>query len=176
MSSSLLNGESWFEIRSAEPADVEAIAASELESFPDDAWTPAYLEAVVDGQMPTVRLLALEVSDDLAGHAIISILFEDAELQRIAVLPAYRRRGFGRLLLNAAEGFSQSKGAERLLLEVRETNQAALALYRAQGYVEIDRRLGYYRDGSTGIVLEKRLELPPATVGLEISVEGEIDE
>lgn len=157
-------------VRPADPEDVEAIATSELESFPDDAWTPDYLTAVVEGQLPTVRLLVLEYDGGadgsvVVGHAIVSILFEDAELQRIATLPSYRRRGLARDLLHAVLDLARAEGAERLLLEVRETNLAALTLYRAEGFVEIDRRERYYRDGTTGIVLDLPLSrtdpLPP---------------
>ena len=47
--------------------------------------------------------------------------------------------------------------ADRLLLEVRETNADALAFYAAGGFVEVDRRPRYYRDGSTAIVLRRPL-------------------
>ncbi|MFT4264495.1 MAG: ribosomal protein S18-alanine N-acetyltransferase [Nocardioides sp.] len=144
-------------VRAALLGDVEAVAASELESFPDDAWTAEYLRAVVEGGLPTVRLLVLERAGTVVGHAIVSILFEDAELQRIAVLPAYRGAGLGRALLHATVDLARGDGAERLLLEVRETNHAGLALYRSEGFAEIDRRVGYYRDGTTGVVLERML-------------------
>ncbi|WP_300681350.1 ribosomal protein S18-alanine N-acetyltransferase [Nocardioides sp.] len=144
-------------IRPATPEDVAAVADSELESFPGDAWTPEYLDAVVAGQLPTVRLLACEYDAVVVGHAIVSILFEDAELQRIAISPAYRRRGLARQVLHAVLALAAEEGAERMLLEVREENAPALGLYLDEGFVEIDRRERYYADGATGIVLERRL-------------------
>ncbi|MFT4286733.1 ribosomal protein S18-alanine N-acetyltransferase [Nocardioides sp.] len=142
-------------IREAVPADVPAVAALELLSFPDDAWTPDYLTLAVDGGLPTVSLLVADSEDGaVAGHAILSIVFEVAELQRIAVHPAYRRHGLGSDLLVEVVGRSAAAGADRLLLEVREENAAALALYAAAGFTEIDRRPRYYRDGATGVVLQ----------------------
>jgi ribosomal-protein-alanine N-acetyltransferase len=47
--------------------------------------------------------------------------------------------------------------ADRLLLEVRETNEGALAFYAAHGFEEIDRRPRYYRDGATAIVMRRHL-------------------
>jgi ribosomal-protein-alanine N-acetyltransferase len=44
-------------------------------------------------------------------------------------------------------------GANRLLLEVREDNAGALAFYASRGFIEIDRRPRYYRDGTTAVVL-----------------------
>jgi [ribosomal protein S18]-alanine N-acetyltransferase len=146
------------EVRPAGVDDVEAVVQLELESFPDDAWTSAYLRSAAEGQLPTVRLLVAEVEGEVVGHAIVSIVFEVAELQRIAVGPSYRRRGLAREILASVARGAAEQGAERLLLEVRETNKPALALYASAGFAEIDRRPRYYRDGTDGIVLQLPLD------------------
>lgn len=140
-------------VRPATVADVDAVARLELDSFPGDAWTPAYLRTVVDGDMPTVRLLVAEADGEVVGHALLSVVFEIAELQRIAVGSAYRRRGLARALLASVVAAASAEGADRLLLEVRETNEPALAFYASAGFVEIDRRPRYYSDGTAGVVL-----------------------
>jgi ribosomal-protein-alanine N-acetyltransferase len=56
-------------------------------------------------------------------------------------------------LLAAVVQAARSGTADRLLLEVREDNAGALAFYAAAGFVEIDRRPRYYRDGATAAVL-----------------------
>jgi ribosomal-protein-alanine N-acetyltransferase len=141
-------------VRPALVDDVPALAELELDSFPGDAWTADYLRIAAEGDMPTVRLLVVESGGEVVGHAIVSTVFEIAELQRIAVGSAYRRRGHARALLAAVVATAAEQGAERLLLEVRETNEPALAFYAGAGFVEIDRRPRYYRDGTTGIVLQ----------------------
>ncbi|NYI81095.1 ribosomal protein S18-alanine N-acetyltransferase [Nocardioides panzhihuensis] len=149
-------------VRSAGPDDVDAIAALELEAFPDDAWTPEYLQVAIDGKMPTVRILVAEdATGKVAGHALVSVVYEIAELQRIATAEQQRRRGIGGALLAASIDLARSEGAERLLLEVRENNVAAIEFYHRAGFVEIDRRERYYRDGATGLVLA--MELPGST-------------
>ena len=62
-------------------------------------------------------------------------------------------------------------GADRLLLEVREDNAGALAFYAARGFVEIDRRPRYYRDGATAVVLALGCPAPswPERAGLDPS-------
>lgn len=145
-------------VRLAEPEDVEVIAALELEAFPDDAWTVDYLQVAIGGKMPTVRILVADGErDTVVGHALVSVVYEIAELQRIAIAEEHRRRGIGRLLLTAAIDLSRQEGAERLLLEVREDNAGAIEFYDQAGFVEIDRRERYYRDGATGIVLALEL-------------------
>jgi [ribosomal protein S18]-alanine N-acetyltransferase len=56
------------------------------------------------------------------------------------VSPAYRRRGAGRALLEAATAWGQSLGVPALTLSVFPHNEAALALYRSAGFVEFERR------------------------------------
>ena len=73
------------------------------------------------------------------------------------MLPAPGAAGIATALLEAVVERPLPAGADRLLLEVRETNAGALAFYAAGGFVEIDRRPRYYRDGSTAIVLRRPL-------------------
>jgi ribosomal-protein-alanine N-acetyltransferase len=101
--------------------------------------------------------LVAEVDGTVVGHAVASVAGDDAELQRIAVDPAYRRRGLATDLLAAVEAHSADGGATRLLLEVREDNTTATAFYEAQGFEEVGRRRAYYRDGTTAVVLGKRV-------------------
>ena len=145
-------------VRLAGPDDVDAIADLEVEAFPDDAWTPEYLQVAIAGKMPTVRILVAEdAAGTVVGHALVSVVYEIAELQRIATAEEQRRRGIGGSLLAAAIDLARSERAERLLLEVREDNVAAIEFYDQAGFVEIDRRERYYRDGATGIVLAVEL-------------------
>lgn len=88
--------------------------------------------------------LAAEVDGDLAGICLGRVaprrespVFRpglDAELEDVAVFPAFRRRGVARRLLEAAKVRAAELGAERLGLRVWEFNAGALALYRAMGF------------------------------------------
>ncbi|TQL70244.1 ribosomal-protein-alanine N-acetyltransferase [Nocardioides albertanoniae] len=145
-------------VRPAGPADVEAIAGLETEAFPEDAWTPDYLQVAIEGKMPTVSILVADDGDGVVvGHALVSVVYEIAELQRIATAAAHRRRGIARALLDAGLELARVAGAERLLLEVREDNLGALAFYDGAEFAEIDRRERYYRDGATAVVMQREL-------------------
>jgi ribosomal-protein-alanine N-acetyltransferase len=145
-------------IRPATAADVPAIAALEATAFPEDAWPPGYLADAIAGALLGSGVLVAELDGDVVGHAITSVVFEIAELQRIAVAVEHRRRGIAGLLLAAVRDQAATQGAPALLLEVRETNAGALAFYERAGFAEIDRRPRYYRNGDTAIVMSLALQ------------------
>lgn len=85
----------------------------------------------------------LVLGDD-DGFILARAVLDEAEILTLAVRPSARRRGFGRTLVEAATAHLRNQGVRTLHLEVAEDNDAALALYRATGFVEVGRRPGYY--------------------------------
>ncbi|GAA3816972.1 ribosomal protein S18-alanine N-acetyltransferase [Nocardioides panacisoli] len=145
------------EVRPATPDDVEPIATLDNDSFAIVWWSREMTEQGVTGQVPGLSYLVAEHRDAFVGYAAVSVVDDVAELQRIAVLPAARRLGAGVALTRAAADHARQQGAERILLEVREENDAARALYAGTGFREIARRKRYFRDGADALVLERRL-------------------
>jgi ribosomal-protein-alanine N-acetyltransferase len=144
-------------VRPATLADLAAIAASETDNFGPDGWSSTLVEEGVAGRLPTVHYLVVEQDGQVVGHAVASVVADIAELQRIAVNADQRRRGLATALLDEVVALAVREGVERLLLEVRENNEPALAFYAAHGFVEVDRRSRYYRDGSAAVVLRRSL-------------------
>lgn len=79
----------------------------------------------------------------------------EAELLRIAVDPAHRGRGLGRLLLEACQRELAEEGLVHLFLEVRVSNAAAIQLYRTCGWKPCGRRPGYYPDGEDAALFQR---------------------
>jgi ribosomal protein S18 acetylase RimI-like enzyme len=79
----------------------------------------------------------------------------EAELLRIAVDPAHRGRGLGRLLLETCQRDLDAEGLVHLFLEVRVSNAAAIQLYRACGWTPCGRRPGYYPDGEDAALFQR---------------------
>ena len=144
-------------VRPATEADVDAIAASEADNLGADAWSHGLVEEGVAGRLPTIHYLVAEEEGRVVGHAVASLVADIAELQRIAVVDDRRRRGVATALLEEVVGLAARSGADRLLLEVREDNAGALGFYAVHGFVEVDRRPRYYRDGATAVVLRRPL-------------------
>ena len=83
-------------IRAATDADVAAVARLEEICLGGDAWSPGLVAEGIGKRLPTVSYLVGtddDASETVAGYAVSSLAGDDVELQRIAVDPAYRRRG-----------------------------------------------------------------------------------
>ncbi len=144
-------------VRQAVAEDVDAITDLEAVAFPADPWSPNLVTEGVAGRSPTVTFYVAERDATVVGHAVISVVGEDAELQRIAAAPETRREGVATALLDGVRAAARDQGSTRLLLEVREDNTAALAFYERAGFTTLARRERYYRDGTTALVLQLSL-------------------
>ena len=128
----------------------------ELMDVMEHAFDPLFGEAWNAGQclgimsLPDVWLSFAEAGDRTVGFALSRLLMDEAELLLLAVEPDARGHGVGRALIERTVEIAIGKGAHRLLLEVRDGNQA-LDLYQGSGFSEIGRRHDYYRgsDGTT---------------------------
>ena len=104
---------------------------------------------------------ALSVTCD-AGFAVGQVILDEAELFLIMTKPEHRKQGVGQRILATFEQQAFQNTVRRIILEVADTNAAALALYSANRYQQIAVRKNYYSfpNGSHGdaIVMEKYLQ------------------
>ncbi len=84
--------------------------------------------------------------DEPCGVAVGRRATDEFELLYLGVLPALRRSGLGRQLLEEQLGRARRAGASRCYLEVAQRNRPARALYRQSGFRRVGLRLGYYQD------------------------------
>jgi ribosomal-protein-alanine N-acetyltransferase len=82
----------------------------------------------------------------VAGFAVASLLPPEAELESIAVAPAFQRRGLARRLFDALAEELRPAGITEVILELRASNRTALDFYRVLGFVQTGRRPRYYHD------------------------------
>ncbi|WP_245392616.1 GNAT family N-acetyltransferase [Salinicola halimionae] len=111
----------------------------------DDAWSEPLLQAALIDRNYDVWGVWSTDGARLRATAVLAHLPFDAELQSICVLPDERRHGLARGLLAWILRGASARGAERLLLELRESNLAARRLYEQAGFVIDGQRQGYYR-------------------------------
>jgi ribosomal-protein-alanine acetyltransferase len=147
-------------VRQANVADVPAIMEVGRDSVTTSQWSRQLYEgqfAIASRQKHAERL-AWVVEDEHAalrektpGKApeILAFLLahrvlEDWELENIVVKGTARRRGVGTRLLGEFIAYARAQQGARILLEVRESNHSARALYRKFDFEETGLRKGYY--------------------------------
>jgi [ribosomal protein S18]-alanine N-acetyltransferase len=105
--------------------------------------------------------------ESFAGVAVADFVAGVGELETVIVAARYRRQGLGELLCLAAMRWAAERGAEEMQLEVRESNAAAVGLYRKLGFVEVGTRVRYYSNPVEDAVL-MNASLPGAGKRLEL--------
>ncbi|WP_058188473.1 GNAT family N-acetyltransferase [Terracidiphilus gabretensis] len=133
-------------VRVMDAADVDAVTALAAKLPMAPQWQlDAYL-AALDPQTSPVRiaLVAETAPRVLIGFTVASVIPPEAELESIAVVWEFQRRGVAWRLFEALTDKLAAAGVTKVLLEVRASNAAALSLYRVLGFAETGRRPGYY--------------------------------
>lgn len=139
-----------FSIRKMREEDVAAVAALEQKIFPD-AWSEnAILETWKQRQ--TMLLIALE-DREIIGYLILYFVLEDGEIARIAVSEEHRRKGVAGKMLRELALLCRENGVNRLMLDVRESNEPAKAFYVKHGFEVDGIRKNYYSNPTENAVL-----------------------
>jgi ribosomal-protein-alanine N-acetyltransferase len=81
----------------------------------------------------------------VAGYAILSIAAGEAHILNLCVDPIHRAHGYGERLLDETLRRARSATVAEIFLEVRPSNQTAIALYRKKGFRQIANRPAYYQ-------------------------------
>ena len=145
--------------------DREAILALEAASQHRPlGWESLAAECDDDSGRATT-LVARDEDGGVIGHASARRLVDDVHVVRLVVDDAQRRRGIGASLLAGLIDWARGCGAERITLEVRASNDAAIALYARAGFVTLGRRSGYYPDGEDALVCTLELARPSSAAG-----------
>lgn len=126
-------------------SDMGAIAALDSQVSLNPWSKPALTRYCEPGVADSQLALVCEAAGSLAGFLIYSRVLDEANIDNVVVDTVYQGRGFGRALLNAAVHNMRLAGLKRCLLEVRESNVAARALYENNGFIVDGVRPRYYK-------------------------------
>jgi [ribosomal protein S18]-alanine N-acetyltransferase len=130
-------------IKKAEKNDALLIADIEEKSF-NEPWS---LQQIEDEVMHENACILLAKTDTTAiGYISMRVNYDDIEILRIAVLPEFRRKGIASLLLSEADTVCSNNNKKLIILEVNETNTAAVLFYTKYGFVEYHKRKNYYKN------------------------------
>ncbi len=100
------------------------------------------------------RCFVAETADHRIAAMIVSwIIVDEMHIATIATHPDFRRQGIGEQILRSALLDGRDAGAHLAFLEVRESNEAAQAMYRKFGFRASGKRPRYYRDNNEDAIL-----------------------
>ena len=128
-------------IRPLHEEDLDAVIEVESASFVEPWSRSLFAEEIAQ---PTRRYLVALAGEAACGYGGIMLVGEDAHVVTLAVAPEYREQGVASRLLMGLIDVARAGDAKHLTLEVRESNQAALELYRKFGFEPAGTRKGYY--------------------------------
>ncbi len=142
------------QLREIEQSDLPKMEEIEKQCF-QDSWCLAMWKGTFNRQ--DFLGVAIEENGEFVGFCAGTVLFECSDLLRIALLERARGKGYGGALLNEFMQKAKKRGAEKIFLEVRATNEVALRLYKNFGFKETGIREKYYADGEDAIEMIKTL-------------------
>ena len=140
-------------VRELKVEDSAAVAEMEQQIFSDSWSEKSVLETV---QQKQSVCFAAEKAGHLLGYLLGYHAADEAEIARIAVQKEARRQGAAGKLMQALEHYCEEHKMEKLLLDVRESNEAARSFYTKNGFVEDGIRQGFYVNPSEDAVLMSR--------------------
>ena len=140
-------------VRELKVEDSAAVAEMEQQIFSDSWSEKSVLETV---QQKQSVCFAAEKAGHLLGYLLAYHAADEAEIARIAVQKEARRQGAAGKLMQALEHYCEEHKMEKLLLDVRESNEAARSFYTKNGFVEDGIRQGFYVNPSEDAVLMSR--------------------
>lgn len=138
-------------IRRIVEADVARVAELEKICFR----TPWSYKALLGELSNDVAYYVVALDGEtVIGYAGMWVMFDEAHMTNIGVDPEYRGRGIARDMILALMKEGLRRGAERMTLEVRETNYTAQRLYARLGFGYAGIRKKYYSDtGENALIL-----------------------
>ena len=131
------------EIRRATPEDLPQLVELEKSCFPDP-WSQKSLRSTITEDD---SYFAVAITDGkIVGYINTTYVLDEMNLNRICVLPQYRKMGAARSLMEGMFAHARQKGLAQIFLEVRLSNLEAQRVYQRFGFKVVGERKGFYQN------------------------------
>lgn len=159
-------------LRPFRAADLNVLAQIDRACFPPEvSYSRKELESFI-GQ-PEARTWVAVEGESVVGFLVVDRVPEQlGHIITVDVVEAWRGRGVGKQLMEAAEAWAEALGLRLMSLETAEDNRAAQRFYEARGYEKRRRVRHYYANGADAWVMVKRLRSVLRAESRESKVEG----
>lgn len=121
--------------------DLEQVSTMEAACF-SMPWSKKSFEENLN-RSDAVYVVARD-GDKVLGYCGAYVILNEADINQVAVEPLHRKKGVGRKMLAALLEKLRKAGADAVTLEVRKSNEAAIALYESIGFVTEGIRKNFY--------------------------------
>lgn len=121
--------------------DVPAVALIEKECF-SEPWSA---QGFLDGMDNSAVFLVAVDEDMIVGYIGMYVMVPEGEITNVAVAKEARGGGTGVALVEAMQQWAVEHGVERIVLEVRVSNDPAIHVYEKKGFTTIGVRKNFYR-------------------------------
>lgn len=143
-------------ITNMKPEHVPQVARLEQQCFADP-WSERSVGSELENPL-SLWLVAADSEDRILGYIGSQSVVPEADVMNLAVAPEARRQKIAAGLLRALSEQLYPRGVRSLFLEVRVSNEPALALYRGTGFEAVGRRPKYYVNPTEdALILRKEL-------------------
>ena len=138
-------------VRQAEEKDIKNIAELDKRCF-KMPWSEDSFRYEIKSNDLALYIVA-EIETEIVGYAGMWLIVDEGHITNVAVSPDYRKKGIGEALVSVILDVSEREGISRQTLEVRESNEPALCLYKKFGFVPEGIRKGYYEDNHEDAII-----------------------
>ena len=141
-------------VRIAKSSDLDDIYDLDVQTFAMPWSKEALSYDILENDNAFV--IVAEYEGEFAGYADIWTVLDEADLNSIAVIVDFRRKGIGDAIMLAMTEMLSANGVATINLEVRVSNMPAIKLYKKYGFNECGVRPGYYLDNGEDALIMKR--------------------
>ena len=139
--------------------DLDEVMEIELYSFPTP-WERRMYEFDLTANEHSRFYVAVDETQSVIAYIGNWFVLDECHVGTIAVKSENRRQGIAELLLGFTAAKALEEGLQYIILEVRETNAAAIRLYEKLGFKIVGRRKGYYQDTGEDANLMMHKDIP----------------
>jgi len=128
-------------IRQMRHEDLPHVSDIERRSY-DFPWSHGVFR---DCLLAGYQCIVLERNGEVAGYGILSVAAGEAHILNLCIDPAVRSHGYGERMLDDILFRARTSSVREIFLEVRPSNENALALYKKKGFYQVANRPAYYQ-------------------------------
>jgi ribosomal-protein-alanine N-acetyltransferase len=121
--------------------DIAQVSDIERRSY-DFPWSHGVFR---DCLLAGYHCIVIDREDLAVGYSILSVAAGEAHILNLCVDPSYRELGYGEILLDEILVRAVNAEVREIFLEVRPSNEKAIALYLKKGFRQIADRPAYYQ-------------------------------